>query len=540
MPVRQTRPFRWIPREMERDLLIYMPRRKTHMRTTIEPATTQIQNRPPRRPRAHWVSVLEKLIAPLNADPTKVYEWKKRDAYLRHDNHGRFGVIALYAFGSFARGAADSSDLDLIVLVAPHSVFDQHLKCNLAETPDRITLKKVIWGQPRQVDFVVESVDDHRRRNQFPEHRLVWSREQPDLQRNLTAIPVVADAGRYERKADRLPFPITLFDTWNVSPEGVMPGEGMVEAIDRGDLVSTFIPLESIDVSAELTKEQREALWRLNNERPSVAPTMHYLFGSTEAPYVQGVYETTSHPATSLLVNGRLATFRRPWLSAAPLDIANVTRILFVPDVPKSLTPGIWQLARGPHHAVVKAFEDVKLWFLAAAGRPVLVTRKHHDRPHFDGRVARHVAIHAFGTRQEAEDVAAEWKKDSRIDVGVVALSGPAVLEWLGRVGALFVNGVEIETSQQARTLLAAVRAAMTNATQYAPPKRGEYQGTSTTTSKGVYCVSGGGFITRGRARNAVSGRIIELVMVLPEETRAAQAGATLRRHLRLIEQGHV
>lgn len=503
------------------------------MRTeTTAPSMTAPKNVQQRRPRAHWVGVLEKLVAPLNADPAKVYDWKRWDNYFRHEDHGRFEVNALYVFGSFARGAADSSDLDLIVVVTPLAVYHDGFKEDRVHLPNEIYLKKAIWGAPRHVEVFGEDVGSDHRRKQFPEHRLVWSQEQPDLHQNLAAISLVEGAGRFERKSDRLPLSIKLFDARiPIGPDAKRPDEEIVDAIDRGELVSTFIPLESIDVSPALTEEQTNAFWQLrDSKRPSVLPTMRYLLSSTEAPYLEGPHRL-SHPDTSILLNGCLVMFRRPLLSAAPLERANITRILLVPDVPKTVTPGIWQLERGPEHAVVKAFEEVELYFLADGDGPARVWRRDHDWWHDDD-----VAIHGFGTRAEAEKEAAKWKKDRRLELNVVSVRGVALLEWFTRVSAVYVNGVEIETGQKATAFLEGVRSAVAGACRYSMPRKRDHQAISRTNAKGVYNLEGGGFLALGHTRNLATDRIIEIVLVLPDAKLAPDAGRALRQGLRQAE----
>ena len=70
------------------------------------------------KPRAYWERKLAALLAPILSEPSRSYPWRKTYPIAPYPViEGDFKVLEVHVFGSFARGATECGDLDLLVVV---------------------------------------------------------------------------------------------------------------------------------------------------------------------------------------------------------------------------------------------------------------------------------------------------------------------------------------------------------------------------------------------------------------------------------------
>ncbi len=448
-----------------------------------------------RRPREHWEKTLERLLGHIMAEPSRVYTWKQKTSMAPYRMlTGEFEVLEVHVFGSFARGAADSGDLDVLVVIDTRGTH--HVDGHVA--------KRCLFGQVRQVQVYADRIESKTYRASFPEHRLVWSREAPSLEQNLKAIPVVAGAGRFVRKTDRLPFPVEMLDN------RVEGAEAVIDDIDAGAIVSTVIPLDTLTARPETwdgwwERNAHEALE--NRGRESVRLVVQYLSERSEPPFVNH-HVGGNRRRSEFHLNGYYVSFRRPSVHSDLLRFVSVRAHLIVPDVHHSVTAAIWRLDRGARHPMVKAFKGLELWCIGQGESPAIIT----ERDYFGETERWHsytdrLSLHAYGSRAQATAALGPWKK-KRAKATVVRLEGKELMGWLARVEEITVNGIWVDTDQRFDPFLEQTRAALEGSRPFT--LRGDKGGEPEPTEyEGVYRLATGELLLRGVRKDRASGRLV-------------------------------
>ena len=182
-------------------------------------------------------------------------------------------VHAVYVFGSFARGALESNDLDVVIVHAPYENEEQEKERKEAIEWDgwrkaaqiarrHLTATRRRLVKPgEKVDLLFgTSLQDACRSMLFkPEDmKLVWSMATPNVKENLTAIVVNPAAGRFER-------------TEFISPRRIGDRREVVEEVTmmlkRKELLLERVPLEEFVVKLTANYQRRLDWW---NERQAM------------------------------------------------------------------------------------------------------------------------------------------------------------------------------------------------------------------------------------------------------------------------------
>jgi hypothetical protein len=480
------------------------------------------------KPRAYWETKLETLLAGIIAEPSRVYHWRMKWPWPPPIYHaGDLEVIEVHVFGSFARGAAGSGDLDLLLVIDTRG----------GPCPLPVTVGRAVFGQPRQVQVYVDQVESRTNRDKFTEHRLLWSQTASDLKANLAAIPIVAGAGRFARKTDTLPFPLTAF-------RGTLEdAEKLVDAIAAGRVKSTVIPLDAVVVNRDQWSHDQEHIAHVFLDRSGVKtreialPVVQHVFDSTKEPLIlHNLDRSYLHISDVAATIGNINT--RDWR----LNRMDTSTVVLVPHNSRNFQTAIWCLERGPHHEIFDKLRDVHLWCLTRGKQPVHVTQIRSSK--FLYGIMERGSLLAYGTEGEALAAVKAWRKETRIQLDVVKASGSKLLAWVCQANWVRVNGHAVHNSRFVGEFLVLVREALAK-----PPcnfelpvldffdDRDPYSVTPTGIP-GVHCIDRGGHIIHGRIKQRRTGSLIELVAPLQEELsadRAAEVLALEKRRIRAV-----
>ncbi|WP_394845141.1 hypothetical protein LZC95_49965 [Pendulispora brunnea] len=373
-----------------------------------------------RFPRERFRRVLERILGRLDAEQTYRATW--RDDFFRDERSSTFRVKALYVAGSWARGAPDCGDLDLLLSIdagPPHG----------HDIP-KSQISRLVTGSPAYVQVHTGTPEDNSSHVEFPEAQLLWSVDDRDWQSKLDAIKVDPNAGRFSRKYDALPMrPGQLRTTFEVLDE-------VVEQLDRGIIASEWVPIGAIQPKPDTWDEETEKWHRwLSIEGGKQARkvgdfVLQYLFATCPSEIDLGY---SSNPL-DFRYGGFYVTMGRPYLDIDVLNNVNATAVVLAPYITTRGPNGIWILRRGAQHPFQALFERVRCCVASECGK-ITFTKTGSG----------------FRNWQEANLFTSEKKlrrymKDFRYrpeDYEVVWLEGLAIIEAVGHAGALLIDDKE-------------------------------------------------------------------------------------------------
>lgn len=110
-------------------------------------------------------------------------------------------ISALWVAGSYARGALECGDLDLVI---DAEAIDAGL-------PYAHQVARAFFGATPGVVFYTGVPSSNTSGVAFPDARMIWSLVESDWRRAIEAIPVRTDAGRHQRASDLLPLSTRQF-----------------------------------------------------------------------------------------------------------------------------------------------------------------------------------------------------------------------------------------------------------------------------------------------------------------------------------------
>lgn len=340
--------------------------------------------------------------------------------------------MRLWVAGSYARGAADCGDLDLIVELA----VDGH-------TPPARAIGNRLFGRAQDTSLYVGTPEHNSANVAFPEARLVWSGEQPDWRTNIAEIGSDPAAGRFERPLDAIPL---RPDQLAADLETL---ERVVAGIGEGALRSRFIPAVELREDPALLGSMRFRAGRYGARTSEVLRlALPYLGARTGADRVR----VEEQGALRFQVGGTLLLAGTPPVPLHRLETPFYAGLALMPHLSRRSPNGLWLLERGPEHEVEKLFAGRAAFYVTCGGAPLVVEDASHSRTHPAGEVALFTSEE--DARERAEDEADLSGAPDRIDVAKAA--GTALLGLLAGCDLVSVDGDTRALSQSGELALAA------------------------------------------------------------------------------------
>ena len=374
------------------------------------------------RPRNEFVPTIERMVRRLQQQSTHTVS--ERHSVLGRVITTTFQVTRLHVFGSFARGAPNCGDLDVILCVQ----LVEGMWC------DDATIIRSALGRLVGVDALCDQGGSLL--SQFPEAKLLWSPDRPNLAENLGCITIRHEASRFARKTDQLPVSLRQLRLHDRTE-----AEQLVDDITSGIFVSTWRLLDSIQIDRKEWDQklvQCEKSWSAALGRQS-AKLLPYVIQHNADRRSGRLPLRPRLDKTSAWIDGDYAYIGVPPLSLHRLERPDTTALVLAPHIKKQYPPGIWTIERGNKHPAIAAFSDLTVWVEAIDGEPVPVST------HLDpDRISRTI-IDLFPSEAEASESISEWATygDPKDCGKPLALSGRALLKSLARV-----EGVSLEESE--------------------------------------------------------------------------------------------
>lgn len=145
-----------------------------------------------RYPRARFTRALERICTSLETSPIRDVSHKD---FLERPQTTEVQIRALWAVGSYARGALECGDLDIVVDAVGLNRGLPYLK-NVARS---------FFGTTPRVAFYGGTPESNSSGVAFPEAKLIWAPSQSDWRRAIASIAEDVSAGHFERPSDHLP-----------------------------------------------------------------------------------------------------------------------------------------------------------------------------------------------------------------------------------------------------------------------------------------------------------------------------------------------
>ena len=309
----------------------------------------------PTKPREHYTRVLHRMVAKILEKPQRL---TVEDRWCGMTCTYVFQVMSLHVFGSYARGAINCGDLDVILYV-------RGIAGGRVATP---AIKRAVFGRMPGIDVIVEQEGKWSFDRTFDEAQLVWSREQPDVAANLAAIVVQPEATRFQRKTDC--FPVSLRQ---LQFHKLRELEALADEIDAGVYTSEWVPLESIRVDRRqwtttmVQLEEHNGFGRKSTEiLPYILQAIAERLDKGERPDLRG-----SEERASVHLGGFFARLGTSLVDMTPLTLVGVSTLILAPHLSKRYPSGLWLLRRGELHPMAHAFDGISAWLETFEGQPV-------------------------------------------------------------------------------------------------------------------------------------------------------------------------
>jgi hypothetical protein len=385
-----------------------------------------------RFPRATFARKLQRICEALDANAEA--EVTSNLGRLKLTSRAR--VVRVWVAGSFARGALDCGDLDLVLEL-------QRIEGGL---PRATELARKLVGPLPYVSYYGGVPGDNSSGVAFPEAIEIWSGAGCDWRGRLATIAENPQAGPATRPTDILP----------VRPQqlgcGLEQLEHLVAYLEQGVLVSDFVPFSALEESAFAEEEPVGDGFFAGYVRELGQKSRRLL------PMVSALLKT-HEPRGSWTERG-WGRYRELWYGGSLVELGpsklpihkllegvECAQIVIAPHISARGPNGAWLLRRGPNHPDAVLIRELEAWHLSYEGFPSLYT---------DMDTATEV-LELFTSRAKAREFAPD-------DVEISFAKGEEVLRLCATADALDLNGdawlaVREQGSQYAGGQLATVPA---------------------------------------------------------------------------------
>ena len=354
-------------------------------------------------------------------DKTSEFEVDWHNEFIRRKEKTKFCVKALWAFGSWARGALFCGDLDLIVDVEVKEGF----------LPMTSTLRRVLIKGARDVRLYVGKPDENTSGAPVEDAVLIWSVSDKKWKKNIAEIKPNPFAERFARKIDALPLRSeqlyaeidALEKVVDLKNDDIL--DWMWAPVSNFNLDSTYWSDTAVSfyerIKSHSGKKSREAMrfvidWFQVND-----------------PIQTWKYDHSSR--AGFFINGNYIHVGRPSIDLKRLDHHSCSGLMLVPHFTKRGPNGIWIIRRGRKHKLEKMFRDICVYSLKWKDQSIAIVQVISDwrKIHL---------IDLFRKQTDADLFAREISEEKEPDYFSSEVSGNELLRIISLVDQVEIDGV--------------------------------------------------------------------------------------------------
>ena len=375
-----------------------------------------------RFPRATFTRKLMRICERLDASSTHALSFKHW--FFDRQESATSTATSLWVVGSYARGAFECGDLDLVLEVQ-----------SVGSKPPERTLMKALTGAPTFVRCYAGTPAENSSGIEFPNPRLIWTEPGCDWKAAIEAIAPDPSAGRAKRPIDALPFRIEQLDAQ------IEHLEELLKLRRKGLIEWNFVPFSKnalLPMLPSAFKHSEEYVARAIELEMAGKKTLQLLPPLTRAmrkiePH--GVWRSDYGRLKNLWCGGTLLRFGHPHVSTHSFDDEpRLWQLGIAPHLSARGPNGIWLIRRGPRHPDTLALATAKFsaFYLVEDGAPFVVTWVDNDR----GYERETKVLDLFATPEDALRDIEEWQEDvepsARPIFEVAELNGGNLLKLTG------------------------------------------------------------------------------------------------------------
>lgn len=338
-------------------------------------------------------------------------------------------ITALWVVGSYARGALDCGDLDIVLELHPDS-----------RDPGTNALSRTFFGSLPYVRYYVGDPGKNTSGVPFSEAIKIWSGPRSDWAASIDSIKLDPGAGRAERATDVIPLRL---EQLSANSDDL---DELVKQYDERLVEWTFIPFDDLltrPLAEAETLERDEALLRhaerWGKKSQHLVPAISRLMSTAEP---DGLWDSSRHWHATLKCGSSHLFLGKPSVVTRYLTgHADVRQLVLMPHISARGPNGAWIIRRGPQHPDVIAMADRYAFYPWDGTGPAVVYFIGVDRSWHDGTRV----LSLFSTREAADEAEADLAEDiddpDLLPLETTCSAGAALIDVVTRCDALEVDG---------------------------------------------------------------------------------------------------
>lgn len=378
-----------------------------------------------RRSRASFTASLVRLCKCLDENNEASLQW--RSTLLRRNIQSKFILNRLWVVGSYARGAPDCGDLDL---VAELHLIDGAL-------PDGKKAARALFNSPKDIRLYVGTPDMNESGVAFSEAVLIWQTTGYCWSDAIVGITVDNTAKRFDRQINRIPFrPEQLYCELEQLEE-------IVDLEKRKIISWKFTELDEVVPAEPSTEDERELIrvmtYKCGQKTRKLLPQI--------LSYLQ---EQNLWPRPFLRADIEKATFKYggakvligyPTVPLTMLNSITTSQIIIVPHYSSRGPNGFWLIERGENHPLARACKSLKTYCLVTEDRePCIFSRLNPSSSDFMMSWTSARSMDLFTSKRLAQIDAKELGQDFDEIINIRELTPNELLTCLSQVDVACVN----------------------------------------------------------------------------------------------------
>ncbi len=387
-----------------------------------------------RHPREFFTKKLIRMCQRL--DQASTHDVPSFNPFIRKSETIQVTVEKLWVVGSYARGALDCGDLDILL----EGVVSR-------ATARSSSITRVFFKSPAYVRFYYGSPEINTSNVSFPDAVCIWSRPGCDWNGAIDSIKPNPKAGRAEREVDAIPFHAEQLQSEHETLEE------LVELRDQRIVEWDFMQIDDaalIPIPAEgLSASERRLLRITHNwgkKSLRLVPAMIRLVREHE-PF--GQWERSGHGGRAIVhYGGTEIRYGRPPLHRLFEDRLAIRQIALIPHIRAQGPNGAWLIRHGPQHPDTLPLLDSHAFYLASPDGPdTFIQRDPYNPSSFEL-----VVLELFTSEADAQECADNW--NSEIDDGdflkVMKSEGSDLLRLTGLCDLIEIGDIQLPITWRA------------------------------------------------------------------------------------------